>query len=214
LIGAASVNVFLNNGSTTGNPFSAYSASTPTINAFSTVANYVGGVGGLAVGNVTNNPATAQDANGVGDIIVGSGLGTPAVAEIFNYAKNGTSPTAVGTITPNFSAAVTDGIALAVGEIESDGSEDVVMGAGANGSGQIDVWNSKTNGTSQFTAFTGTNIAPVHVAIAKVNGAGDILAAQGSGANNNSLQTFTSQGALVDAVMESNSYLLDGIDLG
>jgi hypothetical protein len=216
LVGAATVNVFLNNGSST-TPFTAYSASTPKITAFSNISGYEGGVGGLAVGNVTANPATSGNSAGAGDIVVGSGVGTKAIAQVFNYYSNGASSTPALTITPTFSASVTGGISVAVADVNGDGVPDVVMGAGTNGSSLIDVWSGKTKTiTSQFTAFTGAgNSAPVHVAIAKISsGVNDILAAQGIGGQSHDLKTFTASGAAVDTVMESSSYLEDGINLG
>ena len=129
LVGPATVNVFMNNGSST-TPFTAYSASTPTITAFSNISNYQGGVGGLAVGNVTANPATSGNSAGAGDIIVGSGVGTQAIAQVFNYYSNGASSTPALTITPTFSASVTSGVSVAVADVNGDGVPDVVMGAG------------------------------------------------------------------------------------
>ncbi|HEX4144956.1 MAG TPA: hypothetical protein VHY91_15735 [Pirellulales bacterium] len=214
LVGSATVNVFMNNGSST-TPFSSYSASTPTINAFSNISGYEGGVGGLAVGNVTNNPATSGNAAGAGDIIVGSGIGTKAIAQVFNYYANGASSTPALTITPTFSATVMNGISVAVADVNGDGVPDVVMGAGSGGGGLIDVWSGKTKTiTSQFTAFSG-GTAPVHVAIAKISsGVNDIVAAQGVNIQSHELKTFTGSGAAVDTVMESGAYLEDGINLG
>ena len=106
---------------------------------------------------------------------------------------------------------------MAVADVNGDGVPDVVMGTGANGGALIDVWSGKT-GTiaSQFTAFTGAgSTAPVHVAIAKISaGVNDVLATQGIGAQNHTINTFSGSGAAVDTVMESNSYLDDGINLG
>jgi hypothetical protein len=216
LVGAATLNVFMNSGNST-TPFTAYSASTPTITAFSNVSGYLGGVGGLAVGNVTNNPATSGNAAGAGDIIVGSGVGTKAIAQVFNYYANGASSTPALTITPTFSSSVTGGVSVAVADVNGDGVPDVVLGAGANGSSLIDVWSGKTKTiTSQFTAFTGAgNNAAVHVSIAKISsGVNDILAAQGINGQSHQLKTFTAAGAAVDTVMETSSYLEDGINLG
>ena len=141
-------------------------------------------MGGLAVGNVTANPATSGNSAGAGDIIVGSGVGTQAIAQVFNYSATAPAPHLHGrlTITPTFSSSVTGGISVAVADVNGDGVPDVVMGAGTNGGSLIDVWSGKTKTiTSQFTAFTGAgNTAPVHVAIAKIStGVNDILAAQG-----------------------------------
>ncbi|HEX4146498.1 MAG TPA: hypothetical protein VHY91_23560 [Pirellulales bacterium] len=216
MVGAASVSVFLNNGSTTA-PFTAYSASTPKFTAFSNISGYQGGVDGLAVGNVTNNPATSGNSAGAGDIIVGSGVGTKAIAQVFNYYANGVSSTPALTITPTFSASVTGGVSVAVADVNGDGVPDVVLGAGANGTGLIDVWSGKTKTIiSQFTAFTGAgNNAAVHVAIAKISsGVNDILASQGINGQSHDLKVFKSTGAAVDTVMETSSYLEDGINVG
>jgi hypothetical protein len=214
LVGAATVSIFMNSGSST-TPFSGYSATTPSITAFSNISGYEGGVGGLAVGNVTANPATAGNSAGAGDIIVGSGVGTPAIAQVFNYSTKEASSTPVLTITPTFSASDLGGISLAVADVNGDGVPDVVMGAGSGGGGLIDVWSGKTKTiTSQFTAFTASS-APVHVAIAKISaGVNDIVAAQGIGTQNHMLETFAASGAAVDMVMEVSSYLEDGINLG
>ena len=171
LVGPANLNVFSSNGTTS--PFTAYSTSTPTIKAFANISGYQGGTGGLAIGNMTNNAATAKDPGGVGDIVVGAGVGTPAVAQVFNYSTKSTSSTPVLTVTPLFSATVTGGISVAVADVTGDGVPDLVMGAGTGGASQVDVWNGAgTHAQNQFTAFTGSgNTAAVHVAIAKINGA-------------------------------------------
>jgi hypothetical protein len=121
------------------------------------------------------------------------------------------------TVTPTFSASVLTGISVAVADVNGDGVPDLVMGAGSNGGSLVDVWSGKTKTiASQFAAFSGSgSTAPVHVAIAKVSaGVNDILAAQGIGGQSHAINTFTASGAAVDSVMESSSYLEDGIDLG
>lgn len=77
MVGPANVNVFLNNGSST-TPFAAYSASTPTIHAFSTFSGYEGGTGGIAVGNLPVPGLPNGNTNGAGSIVVGSGVGIAA----------------------------------------------------------------------------------------------------------------------------------------
>ena len=147
MVGPPFVNVFLNNGSTTS-PFAAYSSSTPTIKPFGNISGYQGGVGGLAVGNLTNNAATSANPGGAGDIIVGSGVGTKAIAQVFNYHANGTSSTPALTITPTFSSSVTGGLSVAVADVTGDGTPDLVMGAGTGGPSLVDVWNGKTKAIS------------------------------------------------------------------
>ena len=215
LVGPASVNVFANTGSSTS-PFNAYTTSTPTIKAFSNITGYQGGVGGIAVGNLTNNPATANDPGGVGDIVIGSGVGTPAAAQVYTFNANTGTATLASTITPLFSAMVSGGISVAVADVTGDGTPDLVMGAGTNAASQIDVYNGKTLAQNQFTAFTGSgSTAAVHVAIAKVNGGvNDILAAQNTGGLSHQIKTFTATGAAVGtAFAETQSWLQGGINL-
>ena len=213
MVGPANLNVFFGTDNTTS-PFTAYSTSTPTIKAFSNIANYQGGTGGLTVGNLSNHPATANDPGGVGDIVVGSGPGTTAVAQVYNYKNS--AFTLTNTITPSFSTMVTGGISVAVADVTGDTTNDLVMGAGTSGASQVDVWNGAgCMPQNQFTAFTGSgNTAALHVAIAKVNGANDIMVAQNTGGLSHQLTTFTSTGAAVGAAFaQTQSWLQGGINL-
>ena len=212
MVGPANLNVFFGNNTTS--PFTAYSTSTPTIKAFSNIANYQGGTGGLTMGNLSNHPATANDPGGVGDIVVGSGPGTTAFAQVYTYKSS--AFTLTNTITPSFSTMVTGGISVAVADVTGDTTNDLVMGAGTSGASQVDIWNGAgLHPQNQFTAFTGSgNTAALHVAIAKVNGANDIMVAQNTGGLSHQLKTFTSTGAAVGAAFaQTQSWLQGGINL-
>jgi hypothetical protein len=202
--GAANVNVYINNGSST-NAFTNWSASTPTIKAFSNLTNYIGGVGGLAVGGVNG---------GTGDILVGSGIGTTASVQVYSYPNN----TLVQTIAPTFSPAVIGGVALAVADVNGDGVPDVIIGAGTGGLSKVDIWNGKTHAITQFIAFSGNGAsAPLRVAIAQINGLNDVIVTEGPGNQAHQLETYsigsnffpTLIPSLVDTVLQS--WLQNGI---
>jgi hypothetical protein len=206
--GVANVHVFAGTGSST--PITGYSTSTPTIKAFSSVSGYQGGVGGLAVGVLPGST--------IPEIVVGSGIGINASAQVFNFATHGTSSTPVQMITPLFSSSVRGGVSVAVGDVNNDGVNDVIFGAGAGAASQIDFWSGAgSHFQNQFTAFTGTgNNAAVHIAVANVNGTFDIIAGQGTAGTSHEIKYFTFAGtaAGVDAVMENDSFFLDGFYLG
>jgi len=199
--GAANVNIFLNNGSS----FSNYSANTPTIKAFSTLTNYVGGVGGLAIGSVNG---------GTGDILVGSGIGTTAAVQVYSYPND----TLVQVINPTFSPAVIGGVSVAIADINGDGTPDVIIGAGTGGLSKIDVWSGTSHAITQSIAFSGTGAsAPLRVAIAQINGENDVIVTQGVGNSAHQLETYsfgnnffpTLIPSLVDTVLQS--WLQNGI---
>ena len=213
-MGPANVNVFVGNSTTT--PFTAYSTSTPTIKAFSNIAGYQGGTGGLAVGNLSNHPATANDPGGVGDIIVGSGVGTTSRRTGVQLLHQEPASRSPHTITPMFSA---------IGHRRNQRGrgrrhrrQNPRPGHGCRhqrgvASRRLE-WRRHAS-QNQFTAFTGSgNTAALHVAIAKVNGVNDILVAQNTGGLSHQLKTFTSTGAAVGAAFaQTQSWLQGGINL-
>ena len=208
-VGTANVHVFLNNGTAT--PFTGYSSSTPTIQAFANDSGYAGGVGGLAVANLPGTTA--------GDIIVGSGTGLPAQAQVFNYALKGTSNVPYEPLTPLFSSQVSGGVSVAAGLV--NGAVDVIFGAGPGAASQVDVDNLTAGTQNQFTAFSGSGSnAAVRVALTQVSATTtDLLVGQGPNGQSQELKVFTTSGGQVsttalDTLMANDSNLLEGVYLG
>ncbi|MFZ2803639.1 MAG: putative glycoside hydrolase [Patescibacteria group bacterium] len=125
----------------------------------------------IAIGNVNRD---AQQ-----EIVVGRGSGTPAQVAIFSMAgKMLTSWSA-------YSAPFSGGVRIAIGDIDHDGLNEIVTGAGPGGGPHIRIW--KTDGTpwgGSFFAFDQSEHGGVSVAMGDVDGDGkdEIIVGSGQGA--------------------------------
>jgi hypothetical protein len=130
-------------------------------------SNFTGGVR-VASGDVNGD--------GVADIITGAGPGGNQVV-----VYSGKDLSILKSFTP-FAASYTGGVYVAAGDVNGDGLDDIIVGAGT-GSSRVTVFNS-ANGTvhQDFLAF-GNSTAGVRVAGTDLDGDGnsDILAATGPG---------------------------------
>jgi len=117
-------------------------------------------------------------------IAVGTGPNTDPLARLFN----GSAPT---TFSP-YAASFQGGVRIAVGDINGDGSPDVITGTGAGGPGHVKVFDG-TSGSElrSFFAYGGFS-GGVHVAAGDLNGDGiaDIVTGADAGAAGGHVKVF------------------------
>jgi hypothetical protein len=109
--------------------------------------------GGVFVGggDVTND--------GYADVVVGPDAGMEPRVMVFNL-RTGTTPHSFLAYTPGF----TGGVRVAAGDVNGDGFADVIVGPGAGGGPQVEVFNGQTGGLiHNFFAFSGSFTGGVYV---------------------------------------------------
>jgi hypothetical protein len=114
-----------------------------------------------------------------GIIAVGADAGGSPVIEVFN-ANTVTLITAILAFAPTF----TGGVRVAVGDVNGDGTPDIIAAAGPGGGPQVTVFDGKTfKPILNFFAFLPTFTGGVYVASGDVNGDGfaDIICGAGAG---------------------------------
>ena len=122
----------------------------------------------------------AGDINGDGkaDIVTGTGDGTQTVVRVFDGA---TSEMLQNFIPFN---SFTGGVRVAAGDVNGDGFDDIVAGAGAGGGPLVKVFDGHTNKSlHSFFAYDPAFTGGVYVATGDVNGDGfaDIITGAGAG---------------------------------
>ena len=145
------------------------------------------------------------DFNGDGtpDIVTAPGKGMAPVVKVFD-GKTGDLLQSFTALDPNF----TGGVNLAVGDVNKDGTPDIVTAADAGGGPRVEAFNGKNgNVLNDFFAFASNFSGGVRVAVGDVNGdgKGDIIAGAGAGggpavtvfdgATGNALSSFFAFGA-------------------
>ena len=114
--------------------------------------------------------------DGVGDILVGSGNGGGPVVKVFD--GTGRALTAFFAYDKNFRG----GVRVAAGDVNGDGKDDIVTGAGPGGGPNVRVFNaSDLRILTQYNAFDPSFTGGIYVAAGDVNGDGtaDIVAGPG-----------------------------------
>jgi FG-GAP-like repeat/FG-GAP repeat len=123
----------------------------------------------------------AGDVNGdkTADIVTGSGAGTTAHVKVFD-GKTGALLRQLDPFTSSF----TGGVRVAVGDVNGDGTPDLIAGAGPGGGPAITAFDGKTGKQLlSFLAFDSSFRGGVYVAAGDVNGDGraDVIAGAGPG---------------------------------
>jgi len=138
-------------------------------------ASFSGGVR-VAVGDV--------NADGIDDIVAGAGPGGGPQVRVFDGKTGQPLDGPLGSFF-GLAASFTGGVYVAVGDVNGDGFDDVIVGADAGGGPQVSVFSGKT-GTllTSFFAFAPSFSGGVRVAADDINGDGmaDIIVGAGPGA--------------------------------
>jgi FG-GAP-like repeat len=136
------------------------------------------------------------DRDGHADVVVSHAEGSFPEVTVFSGAEVAnpavTTLTRMADFDPIGDPHFTGGASVAVGDVNGDGTPDLVCGAGVGGGPRVAVWDGTTLRTGRsaarlcndFFALDPASRTGIHVAVADVNrdGSGDILAAPQSGA--------------------------------
>ena len=125
---------------------------------FAYAENFRGGVD-IAVGDL--------DGDGLQEIITGAGNGGGPHVRVFSKHGNLVNP-GFFAFDPSFRG----GVNVAVADVDGDGVDDVISGAGSGGSSEIRVHDKDGNLSAQFTAFDGSQNTGVEVAATDFDGDG------------------------------------------
>jgi hypothetical protein len=193
--GPAEVKVFLN----TGNPADPIDQ-TPYRDFLAFPSTFIGGstlaaadMGSIVGGNFTNT------LDGKAEIVVANGPASmTATVEVFDVSG---TPTLVQSFTPfaNTLPGFTGGEFLSVGNVDSSGIPDIVVGAGSDGGSNVEVWGWNTSNATLsrlggFVAFTDAgNSAPLHLATLDSNDGpldNEIVAVEGEGGTAGEIHIF------------------------
>jgi hypothetical protein len=148
----------------------------PPSSPFSGFQAYGGFTGGVsvAVGNLDGDP---QD-----EIVTGAGPGGGPHVKVFDVSASGVPTEKLGFFA--YDPGFTGGVHVAVGDVNGDGTNDIITGAGAGGGPHVKVFNA--NGTQQgpgFFAYGANFTGGVYVAAGQVDGdvEDDIITGAGAG---------------------------------
>jgi hypothetical protein len=122
-----------------------------------------------------------QNGDGKADIVTGAGAGGGPQVNVFS-GKDGSLLQSFFAYDPAF----TGGVRVAVGDVNGDGTPDIVTGAGPGGNPQVNVYSGKDDSLLRsFFAFNPAFTGGVFVAAGDLNGDGraDIVAGAGAGGN-------------------------------
>jgi hypothetical protein len=123
------------------------------------------------------------NSDGKDDVIVGAGAGGGPNVAVFDGATGAMLLSFMA-----FNQDFTGGVTVAAGDVNGDGSADIVAGAGAGGGPSVAVFSGSTGAMLQsFFAFNSLFAGGVYVAVGDTNGDGtpDIIAGAGAGGGPN-----------------------------
>jgi hypothetical protein len=146
--------------------------------------------------------------DGVQEIIVGAGLGSEPSVRIFD--QKGKPVSQFLAYDKNFRG----GINVATGDINGDGTDEIVVDAGAGGGPQVRVFNQKGNLISQFLAYDKNFRGGVNVAVGDINGDGtdEIVVGAGAGGGPH-VRIFNQKGNLVSQFFAFDKNFRGGINV-
>ncbi|HZZ28749.1 MAG TPA: VCBS repeat-containing protein [Pirellulales bacterium] len=212
--GAPTVMVFLNNGSGVFNaaPDTTFAAYPKTM---------VSGVL-VAAGDV--------DGDGISEIVTAPGVGQVALIKVFSYADVSANPAAAPIRQFNgFETTFKGGVSLTMGDLDGDGLDEIILGAGQGGKSRVRVFTGNTGTLErEFQAYTTGNInAPVKVLARDIDGSGvaELYTTPVGTAVTHTVQLLDPLSVtnplvtpliapLVDTIMESAADMKTGINLG
>jgi hypothetical protein len=153
----------------------------PNVRAFSITGNLLSSFFAYDPGFNGGVYVAAGDLNGDKhtDIVTGSGNGTPGHVKVFD-GVTGNLLSSFFAFGPSFSG----GVRVAVGDVNGDGTPDLIAAAGPGGGPHVKVFNGiQGNLLSSFFAFDASFKGGVYVAAGDVNGDGraDIITGAGPG---------------------------------
>ncbi len=184
-----------------------------------TFTPYVRNISGVVVA------AGDLDGDGTAEIVTAPGVGK--VAQVNEYEYNG------GAFTPirqfnGFETTFHGGVSLTVADLDADGSDEIILGAGTGGKSRVRVFSAAGTLEREFQAYTTGNInAPVKILARNVDGSGaaELFTTQALSSVTHTVNLYDPLATvdplatpltapLVDLLMESNSDLKAGISLG
>ena len=165
-----------------GSPVTAIGAGsgTPTVRLVGTDGTQISSAAAFGSGFTGGVRTAVADVNGDGtpDVIVGSGPGTASLVRVID----GSTGKELFSVTP-FESSFTGGVFVAAGDVNGDGTPDVVISPDQGGGPRVDVYNGKT--FVKIDSFLGIDDPAfrggARVAIGDINGdgTGDLVVAAG-----------------------------------
>jgi hypothetical protein len=167
----------------------------------------------VAVGDVTGD--------GLADIVTVPGTGQTAQVKVFDFntidsdLDNGLAITPVNSFL-GFESTFKKGESLALGDVNGDGTDEIMLGAGTNGTSRVRVLDDFGDLDKEFKAFTtGNTNAALQIAAADVNGSEELFVGQGIAGKTHLIKGFNPlSGVAVDSLLEADPSMIAGIFLG
>ena len=151
------------------------------------------------------------DGDGKAEIVAGAGAGGAPRVTVFD----GTTLAMIGSFFA-FEPSFRGGVNVAVGDLDGDGDQDILAGAGAGGAPRAAVFDGRTYAPAGSSfAFEPSFRGGVHVAAADVTGDGraDLIAGAGTGAGARVRVFDGATGGEVDSFFAFDDFL-GGVEVG